>query len=131
MHLCGRIFLVVRFRPVFCPPILEHRGYAHEVQNAEQHLAMDPIFYMERCDWHYLSSTKGLGKLRAMTRSPMINFKVWPVAPKQPRCAVRKGTPCSRISVGSPSSHLHHVHHLDQLQGRDSHNKVERASYRQ
>ena len=28
---------------MLCPRVLEHRGYAHEVQNAEQHLAMDLV----------------------------------------------------------------------------------------
>ena len=34
-HLCGRIVLVARFLPEFCPQILEHEEYAHEVQNAD------------------------------------------------------------------------------------------------
>ena len=44
MHLCGRIVLVARFPAEICPHLLKHRSYTHEVQNAEQHLAMDPFF---------------------------------------------------------------------------------------
>ena len=42
-RLFGRIALVARFLPEICPQISEHRGWAHEVQNAELHLGMHPL----------------------------------------------------------------------------------------
>ena len=43
-HLCGSVARVSGFvlRPVH--KNLKHRDYAHEVQNAKQHLGMDPFF---------------------------------------------------------------------------------------
>ena len=39
----GRIVLVSRFLFQMCPQISKHEGCAHEDQNAESHLAMDPL----------------------------------------------------------------------------------------
>ena len=44
LELWGRIALVSRFLPQICLQMLEHTGYAHEDQNAELHLGMDPFF---------------------------------------------------------------------------------------
>ena len=91
MHLCGRIVRVARFLPEIRPPIWEHRGYAHEVQNAEQHPAMDPFsfanFYVavrylfERCPLRFGPKDAGLfRKIDLDFRRPYILEYFGPIA---------------------------------------------------
>ena len=104
MQLCGRIVLASKFLPPILPRMLEPGSYAHEVQNTDQHVGIDPSFPESSRDM--LPSLPGID-VTAPSTSPTTAPMLLSTATKtQPDVCVRSSLPAVSSLILAASDHF-------------------------